>query len=140
MRGGPRLQRQPVDFKPARGQSGPISAREDVLVFETAPLAQDLDVTGKVSARLWVSSSARYTDFAAQLVDVYPAGPGEEEGPALLITEGILRMRYRNRQTEADLITPGQIYPIEIELGPTSNRFAKGHRLRLTICSARFPQ
>ena len=50
----------------------PLSARDDVLVFETGPLAQDVEVTGRLIVRLWASSSAPDTDFTAKLVDVYP--------------------------------------------------------------------
>lgn len=140
VRGGPRIQKCDPGFPACRGSSGFFADREDVLVFDTDPLEEAVDVTGPITARLWVSSSARDTDFAAQLVDVYPPSEDFPDGCPLLITEGILRMRYRNRQAVAELIEPGQIYPIEIELGPTSNRFAKGHRIRLTLCSARFPQ
>lgn len=137
---GPRIQRCKASLASCRGTDGFIADRDDVLVFETDPLGQHLDITGPVTVRLWVSSSALDTDFAAQLVDVYPPSADYPEGCPLLITEGILRMRYRDRQPRADLIEPGKVYPIEIELGPTSNRFVQGHRLRLTVCSARFPQ
>lgn len=140
VRGGPRLQFAAPDMPLFEGQSGALADREDVLVFETAPLKEPLDLTGPVVAKLWVSSSAVDTDFAAQLVDVYPASEDYPEGAPLLITEGIMRMRYRDRQPKAENIEPGKVYPVEIELGPTSNRFEKGHRLRLTISSARFPQ
>jgi hypothetical protein len=51
----------------------PLSARNDVLVFQSEPLAGDLEVTGEIGVKLWVSSSAVDTDFTAKLIDVYPA-------------------------------------------------------------------
>jgi len=50
----------------------PLSARNDVLVFETPPLANDIEVTGRLIIKLWASSNALDTDFTAKLVDVYP--------------------------------------------------------------------
>jgi putative CocE/NonD family hydrolase len=55
------------------------------------------------------------------------------------ITDGILRVRYRDSWQQPELMTPGHIYPIQIEPFPTSNLFAKGHRLRLDISSSNFP-
>jgi predicted acyl esterase len=54
-------------------QPMPLSVRNDVLVFQTEPLAEDLEVTGELEVKLWASSSAVDTDFTAKLIDVYPA-------------------------------------------------------------------
>ena len=114
--------------------------RSDVLVFETEPLAEDLEVIGPVSARLWVSSSAPDTDFTAKLVDVYPASGDFPEGFDLNVTDGILRARYRDSRETETLMTPGEIYELEITLFPTANRFQAGHRIRLEISSSNFPR
>ena len=136
---GPRDQVCRPDFFACRGQSGPLSERTDVLVFQTAALDQPIEVTGPLSVRLWVSSSAADTDFTARLIDVYPPSDQWPEGYALLLSEGILRMRYRDRQAKGELIEPGKIYEIEIEINPTSNLFKTGHRIRLDISSSSFP-
>ncbi|MYB32338.1 MAG: CocE/NonD family hydrolase [Acidobacteria bacterium] len=114
--------------------------RSDVLVFETEPLPEDIEVIGPVSARLWVSSSAPDTDFTAKLVDVYPPSEDFPEGFDLNITDGILRARYRDSRESESQMTPGDIYELEITLFPTANRFGAGHRIRLEISSSNFPR
>ena len=111
-----------------------VENREDVLVFSTPPLARDLEVTGPVTANLFVKSSAVDTDFTAKLVDVAPDGFAQD------LTEGILRMRYRSSQEHAEFMNPGQIYEISVDLWATSNVFLRGHSLRLELSSSNFPR
>lgn len=118
----------------------PLTARNDIVVFETAPLESDLEVTGEIELRLWASSSALDTDFTAKLVDVYPSSTDWPGGFDLKITEGILRARFRESLAEEKLMEPGKIYPFTIRLYPTSNVFKKGHRLRLEVSSSNFPR
>lgn len=117
----------------------PLAARPDVLVFRTPPLQQDLEVTGTVTARLSVSSSAPDTDFTLKLIDEYPPNEDYPRGFAMNITHGILRCRYRNGRDTSEPMEPGRIYPIEITCYPTSNRFLRGHRIRLDIASSNYP-
>lgn len=118
----------------------PLSARHDVLVFQTAPLPRDTEVTGPIEVKLWVSSDAPDTDFTAKLIDVYPASEDYPQGFALNITDGILRMRYRNSWEKPELMKPGEVFPITITLYPTSNVFARGHCIRLDVSSSNFPR
>lgn len=118
----------------------PLAARPDVLVFQTEPLAEDVEVTGWLNVHLWVSSSAPDTDFTAKLVDVYPPNPDYPLGVALNLTDGIARARYRNSPSQPAWMEPGQVYPLTIKLPPTSNLFARGHRIRLDISSSNFPR
>ena len=111
-----------------------VENRDDVLVYSTGPLASDLEVTGSVTANLFVKSSAVDTDFTAKLVDVDPDGFARD------LTEGILRMRYRASPEHAALMNPGQIYEIPLDLWATSNVFLRGHSLRLEISSSNFPR
>jgi putative CocE/NonD family hydrolase len=111
-----------------------IEERNDVLVYSTGAFAEDVEVTGPVTVDLYVSSSAVDTDFTAKLVDVAP------DGYAQNLTEGILRMRYRQTQERAELMTPGTIYPVTIDMVATSNVFLAGHRLRVEISSSNFPR
>lgn len=117
-----------------------LSAREDVLVFQTEPLPENLEVTGEITVRLWVSSSAVDTDFTAKLIDVYPSSDDFPEGFDLNIVDGIKRARFRESLNREILMEPGEIYPLEIKLYPTSNVFKKGHRIRLDISSSNFPR
>ncbi|HTS37655.1 MAG TPA: CocE/NonD family hydrolase [Candidatus Solibacter sp.] len=111
-----------------------VENRDDVLVFSTGPMETDLEVTGPVTADLFVKSSAVDTDFTAKLVDVGPEGFAQD------LTEGILRMRYATSQEHSTLIKPGQIYEITVDLWATSNVFLRGHSLRLEISSSNFPR
>lgn len=117
-----------------------LADRADVLVFESAPLTQALEVTGVITADLWISSSALDTDFTVKLVDVAPPNPDYPNGYALNIVDSVLRVRYRNSWQREELLEPGKIYPIHIKLAPTSNLFKVGHRVRVDISSSNFPR
>ena len=137
---GPRDQRCRPSLAACRGSDRPLAERDDVLVFQTGPLVQACEVTGPLSVQLWVASSAPDTDFTAKLVDVYPPSVDYPEGMALLLSEGILRMRYRDDRDQGELIEPGRPYAVTVEINPTSNVFKAGHRIRLDISSASFPE
>jgi uncharacterized protein len=118
----------------------PLSARNDVLVFQTPPLASDIEVTGRLIVRLWASSNAPDTDFTAKLVDVYPPNSDFPAGVDLNIADSIVRARYRNGSGKAELLEPNQPYEFTIEMYPTSLVFKPGHRIRLDISSSNFPR
>lgn len=118
----------------------PLSSRNDVVVFQTAPLAEDTEVTGEITVKLWASSSALDTDFTAKLVDVYPPSADWPGGFDLNIGDGIVRARFHESEAEEKLLEPGKVYPFTIHLYPTSNVFKKGHRLRVDISSSNFPR
>lgn len=118
----------------------PLSARRDVLVFQSDPLAENIEVTGEISVTLWASSSALDTDFTAKLIDVYPPNPDIPGGFDLNIGDGIIRARFRDSPKEERLMERGEIYKFRIRLYPTSNIFKKGHRIRVDISSSNFPR
>jgi len=118
----------------------PLSARNDVLVFQTPPLDRDVEVTGRLIVKLWASSSAPDTDFTAKLVDVYPPSADFPAGVDLNIADSIVRARYRDSLEKASLMKPGEIYRFMIEMYPTSIVFRRGHRIRLDISSSNFPR
>ena len=118
----------------------PISARNDVLVFQTAPLEADIEVTGEIEVRLFASSSAVDTDFTAKLLDVYPPSADWPGGFDLNIGDGIVRGRFRESLKKEVLMTPGESYEFTVKLYPTSNVFKKGHRIRVDISSSNFPR
>lgn len=119
---------------PGPANQQPNESREDVLVFSTARLEKDLEVTGFISVDLYASSSAVDTDFTALLVDV------DANGYARFLSDGIVRARYRNSTAKAEPITPGQVYKYTIDLWATSNVFKAGHQLRLYVSSSNFPR
>ena len=118
----------------------PLSARPDVLVFQTEPLQTDVEVTGEIEVRLWASSSAVDTDFTAKLIDVYPPSADFPGGFDLNIEDGIVRARFRESPAVEKLMEPGQVYELSIGLYPTSNVFKRGHRVRVDIASSNFPR
>ncbi len=121
-------------YEPGPRDQRPAENRNDVLVYSTKQLAEDMEVTGPVTLELWASSSAVDTDFTAKLVDVSPGGF------AMDLTDGILRMRYRDSQEKPELMNPDQVYKISVDLGATGNVFKKGHILRLEVSSSNFPR
>ena len=111
-----------------------VEARDDVLVYSTPPLREDMEVTGPVRLDLYARSSAADTDFTAKLVDVWPNGFAQN------LTEGIVRARYRDSEETPALLNPGQVYKFTIDLWATSNVFKAGHMLRLEVSSSNFPR
>ncbi len=118
----------------------PLSERRDVLVFQSGLLTEDVEVTGPIEVKLFVSSTAVDTDFTAKLIDVYPPNPDYPLGFDLNIGDSIARMRYRNSLAKAEMMEPGDVYEATIKLYPTSNVFAKGHRIRVDVSSSNFPR
>ena len=120
-------------------RAGPVDQRrnenrQDVLVFTSDPVTEDLEVTGPVVAKLYASSTAPDTDFIVRLIDVYP------DGTAYNLTEGIIRARFRESIWEPPrLLEPGRVCEYTIDLMATSNVFLKGHCIRVHITSSNFP-
>ena len=133
-------QRESTEFYGSEPPYLPLASRGDVLVFQTEHLGADVEVTGPLSVKLWVSSTAKDTDFTAKLLDVYPPSSVYPEGYALNLTDGILRAKFRESWDCPKLLEPGEIYQVAIQLFPTSNLFVKGHRIRLDISSSNFPR
>jgi putative CocE/NonD family hydrolase len=111
-----------------------VEKRNDVLVYTSDPLREDLEVTGPVGATIYVSTSANDTDFSAKLVDVSP------EGRPLLITDGIARLRYRMSLLAPVFVKRNTPYQVHIDAGVTSWMFERRHRIRLEISSSNFPR
>jgi putative CocE/NonD family hydrolase len=120
--------------------TNPLSTRNDVLVFQTPPLDHDIEVTGRLIVKLWASSDAPDTDFTAKLVDVYPPNADFPDGVDFNIGDSIVRARYRNNLSKAEMMEPGKPYEFIIEMYPTSLVFQRGHRIRLDISSSNFPR
>ena len=110
-----------------------VEQRDDVLVYTTQPLDEDLTVIGPVRVELWAASSAPDTDFTAKLVDVHP------DGYVHNVSEGIIRARYRNSDHRESWLTPDAVHDYTIDLGYTATVFRRGHRIRLQISSSNFP-
>jgi putative CocE/NonD family hydrolase len=140
MRGGGFDQRETPALFAASPPYLPLAARPDVLVFQTDPLTEDVEVTGAIAADLWIASDGPDTDFTIKLIDQYPQSPDYPDGYSLNLTDGVLRCRYRESWENPSLMTPGTVYQIRIEAFPTSNLFKRGHRIRLDVSSSNFPK
>ena len=114
--------------------------RHDVLVYTSPVLEQGVEVTGPIEAVLYVSSSARDTDFTAKLVDVYPPSEDFPSGFDMNISDALVRASYRDDRRERELIKPDQRYRLLIRPFATANVFKKGHRIRVDISSSNFPR
>jgi uncharacterized protein len=110
-----------------------VEERQDVLVYTSAPLEEELEVTGPVQVILHAATSAVDTDFTAKLVDVGVCGYARN------VCDGIVRARYRHGSQAVVLLTPGEVEEFTISLGPTANVFMPGHRVRLEVSSSNFP-
>jgi hypothetical protein len=119
--------RGPADLRP-------IESRPDVLVFSTDVLKEPLEVTGRIRAELAISSDCPDTDFAALLADVYP------DGRSMLVTDGILRARFRKSFEREEFLEPSKKYDLTVDLWSTSLVFNKGHRIRVLITSSNAPR
>ena len=139
MVGGAFDQREAARFFGSEQPGRALADRPDVLVFQTEPLTDDVEVTGPVEADLWISSDCVDTDFTIKLVDVYPANQDYPQGFAMNVTDGIARVRYRDSWEQPALMTPGEVYRVQVSAFPTGNLFVRGHRIRLDISSSNFP-
>lgn len=111
-----------------------VERRDDVLVYVTAPLQADVEITGPIRLELYASSSAVDTDFTAKLVDVHPTGFVQR------LCDGVVRARYRNGFERPELIEPGRVYRYAVDLWNTAQVFGKGHRIGLEVSSSAFPK
>jgi hypothetical protein len=112
-----------------------MEAREDILVYTSAPFAEGLELSGPMTPILYVSSDAKDTDFTVKVLDVYP------DGRAYNLDESIQRMRYRDGYDKPLVwMEPDRIYQVALQPLTTSNYFAPGHRLRIEVSSSNFPR
>ncbi|MFB7508571.1 CocE/NonD family hydrolase [Streptomyces broussonetiae] len=101
-----------------------VEARPDVLVYTSEPLAEDLEVTGRVRALLHAVTDAPSTDWVVRLCDVGPDGVSRN------VVDGTVRPDT----------TPGEFTEHAVDLWSTSYVFRAGHRLRVHVTSSNFPR
>ncbi|MBN2476114.1 MAG: CocE/NonD family hydrolase [Pirellulales bacterium] len=111
-----------------------VESRDDVLLFTSDVLPDPIEVTGRVRAKLYVSSDCPDTDFTVKLTDVYP------DGRSMLLTDGILRARCRESSERESLLEPGKVYELTVDLWCTSIAFNRGHRVRVAVSSSNCPR
>jgi uncharacterized protein len=111
-----------------------VGEREDYLRFSTEPLEEAIEVIGRIHADLYVESDAPDTDFVVKLVDVYP------DGYEALITDGILRARYREGFEKEAFLKSGEVVPLRVDLWSAAIAFNKGHRIAVHVTSSNDPR
>lgn len=121
------------------GGKGPLDQREigerpDYLRFATEPLEAPTEVAGRIHVDLVISSDAPDTDFAVKLVDVYP------DGYEALLTDGIIRTRYREGIDREVFLSPGEAVDVRIDLWSTAAVFGRGHRIAVHVTSSNDPR
>lgn len=132
--GGPTL-RNDLEQGPY-DQTNEVESRDDILIFTTQPLSENVVLQGMPQVKLKISSDVSDTDFAIRLCDVYP------DGRSMLVCDGIFRMRFRNGFTQADesFMTAGTIYDCTVDLSSTALTFLAGHRIRVDVTSSNYPR
>lgn len=133
-----------------------VDGRPDVLTFTSAPLEQDLTITGEVAALLFASTSGTDSDFIVKLIDVYPenaqpnawdagAGPKPGEfarslnGYELPIAMEIRRGRYLKSFEHSQPLVPNTPLEWRVPLRDRDHVFLKGHRIMVQVQSTWFP-
>ena len=113
-----------------------LAKRSDVLVFDSAPLDRDVEVTGSIHAQIFMACNCRDADLWVRVLDVAPDGTAFN-----LMSPGldVQRLSYRDLKRGRQLLTSGRIYRIELNNLVTSNVFVKGHRIRVQISASFFP-
>ncbi len=113
-----------------------LVGREDTLFFETVVLDRSFEVTGDLTAVVWVQSNAPDLDLAVRLVDVYP------DGRMMLIADSITRARYAgsNDFIQENFMMPDTPVKLTIDLGPTSLVIPEGHRLGVIVSGSNSPR
>ncbi len=122
------------EMKSGSFDQSPVEIRQDVLVYSSPVLEEDIQITGPVKVVLYLSSNVKDTDLTAKLVDVYP------DGKAYNVAESIQRVRWRKGYEQPVFMENGNVY--EVKVGPllTSNLFRKGHQIRIEVSSSNFPR
>ncbi len=110
-----------------------VESRDDALVFTTPVLDEELVLLGKLKVKFYFSSNRTDTDIAVRLCDVYP------DGSSIILRQGIRRARFRESFTSEKLMTPGEIYELEVEIDDMAQTFLTGHRLRIVVTSSNYP-
>ncbi|MBZ5678761.1 MAG: CocE/NonD family hydrolase [Acidobacteriia bacterium] len=103
------------------------------LVYDSAPLREEVAILGRPRALLQASATAPLADWFARLSDVAP------DGTVTQITGAGINGAQRESMTEPRDLVPGQVYPLNIEMHLTSWVFPKGHRIRVAISNALWP-
>jgi putative CocE/NonD family hydrolase len=126
----------------------PASHRPDVLVYQTAPLTEDVTIVGPIKARLFVSTSGTDSDWIVKLIDVHPSRRAGTDGDGFssrlagfqqLVRGDVMRGKFRNSLERPEPFVPDQPTAVNFTLPDVAHDFRKGHRIMVQIQSSWFP-
>jgi uncharacterized protein len=130
------------------------ATRPDVLVYESAPLTEDVTVVGPVRPRLKIASTGTDSDFDVKLIDVYPddypdnddegkhvlgAPPVIMGGYEMLVRGEPFRAKFRNSLAHPEPLVPGKVTEVDFSMQDINHTFLKGHRIMVQVQSTWFP-
>ncbi len=111
-----------------------MEERSDILVYTSEPLAEGIEVSGPITATLYVSSDVKDTDVTVKVIDVLP------DGTAYNLDETIQRLRYRDGDNKTIWMEKDKVYKVTLTPMNTSNFFDAGHRIRIEVAGSNFPR
>ncbi|MBL8702756.1 MAG: CocE/NonD family hydrolase [Alphaproteobacteria bacterium] len=118
------------------GPELPLDQRMDdggSLVFDSAPLAERLEILGAPIAELALSADKPRANLIVRLSDIRP------DGSVLRVTYGVLNLTHRDSHETPAPLEPGRIYRVRLALNEIAHVFPAGHRLRIAISTAYWP-
>jgi hypothetical protein len=111
-----------------------MEERPDILVYTSEPLKEGIEVSGPITATLYVSSDVKDTDVTVKVIDVLP------DGTAYNLDETIQRLRYRDGDDKTVWMEKDKVYKVTLTPMNTSNYFDAGHRIRIEVAGSNFPR
>jgi uncharacterized protein len=111
-----------------------MEERPDILVYTSEPLKEGIEVSGPITATLYVSSDVKDTDVTVKVIDVLP------DGTAYNLDETIQRLRYRDGDNKTVWMEKDKVYKVTLTPMNTSNYFDAGHRIRIEVAGSNFPR
>jgi len=122
--------------------------RPDVISFKSNVLTEDITVTGRMKANLFVSTSGTDADFIVKLIDVLPGSePDPDPNPRhykmagfeRLVRAEVFRGKFRNSYEKPKPFKPGKVESVSFDLNEVAHCFKKGHRIMVQVQSTWFP-
>ena len=110
-----------------------------MLPWQTAPLEENVTITGDILAHLFASTSGTDSDWVVKLIDVYPSDDAKMAGYQLMVASEIFRGRYLKSFERPEAVAPGRVNEYRIDLHGNDYAFLKGHRIMVQVQSTWFP-
>jgi putative CocE/NonD family hydrolase len=126
------------------------TTRSDVLVYETAPLTDDVTIAGPIKPMLKIASTGTDSDFVVKVIDVFPEDTASDEdetpgpkiflnGYQMLVRGEPFRAKFRNSWEKPEPLVPGKLTDVNFTMEDVNHTFLKGHRIMVQVQSSWFP-